>query len=1086
MDRSSRGVPAYIVATVTYSDPDWHVLFVADDQRGMYISVPGAFSAKAADLVRIDGQIGTPDVGIANPRIAVISHNNPLPLAPHAADIAELTSLIAQPVAVNGIVRWSGVHNGRAAIQLYSNEQKAWVYFSAANADEMPSSGSQVAVTGVAAAEIDGDGAMRGAQIFSPSIRDLTVERRNPEDPFSLPISTVSQLRRLRQGTLVRLAGSVEQNDQAFELADASGAVPVSFQYSPDSGAPSAEVVGFWNGYSLEDALFRARPQSLKADGESITRLWDLKHLSSSVAAAHRPVSVRATVTYFDQDWHLLFVQDKTAGAFVVPGHLDYVLVPGDIVQISGVSSAGDFAPIVDRAKIAFIGKGQLPAAPQIDVLQANIADVDAQWSSFRAVVHSVLHHDGRTGIRVGVGHHDLTLQFPGSFDLDSLVDKEVLVQGVFAALLNERRQLIGRQVFVPSPEFVQVTATPPSAEIRTIASIGHYKPGSDERHSTILQGTVVLKDAADSIFIQDGTGGIQVIGVTPFDVKDGDLVRARGFVTEQDFSAVLEEAVVTRESSGKLPQPKAVSAASASKGEYDSDFVSLQGTVKGVQPEAKRTVLELEADGARFEAIGPPGKRLNSLRPESTVEVRGVCRRALDYRHVPFTATEFSISFDSPDSLTVLKGGPWLDGERVRWLLVALLCLAGVVSLWAILLRIQVRRRTRELQQVREELLHSARLEAVGKLAGGIAHDFNNLVMIIKGYSELLMDSAGPETEPHLKEIQRAADRASELTRQLLAFSRKQMLCPQVLDPNQCVRNIAKMLRVLIGEDIEIVTSLSDKVGRIRADLGQVEQLLVNLALNARDAMPGGGRLFIETQPAYLDKSYAATHPEVTPGPFAMIAVTDTGCGMSKETLAHIFEPFFTTKQMGKGTGLGLATAYGIIKQSRGHISAYSEVGAGTTFKIYLPSVVAPATAVLEQTTGPAPTGEGTVLVAEDEPPLRDLVAGVLKKAGYRVLEAGDGVEALTVTEQEEEIDLVVTDVVMPRMGGPELVQKLRDKRPDLPVIFMSGYTKGAALENVNLGSNTFLLSKPFTMEALAHKVKEVRQTSACELSTP
>ena len=216
------------------------------------------------------------------------------------------------------------------------------------------------------------------------------------------------------------------------------------------------------------------------------------------------------------------------------------------------------------------------------------------------------------------------------------------------------------------------------------------------------------------------------------------------------------------------------------------------------------------------------------------------------------------------------------------------------------------------------------------------------------------------------------------------------------------------------------------------------------------------------------------------------MIAVTDTGCGMSKETLAHIFEPFFTTKQMGKGTGLGLATAYGIIKQSRGHISAYSEVGAGTTFKIYLPSVVAPATAVLEQTTGPAPTGEGTVLVAEDEPPLRDLVAGVLKKAGYRVLEAGDGVEALTVTEQEEEIDLVVTDVVMPRMGGPELVQKLRDKRPDLPVIFMSGYTKGAALENVNLGSNTFLLSKPFTMEALAHKVKEVRQTSACELPTP
>jgi signal transduction histidine kinase/ActR/RegA family two-component response regulator len=390
-----------------------------------------------------------------------------------------------------------------------------------------------------------------------------------------------------------------------------------------------------------------------------------------------------------------------------------------------------------------------------------------------------------------------------------------------------------------------------------------------------------------------------------------------------------------------------------------------------------------------------------------------------------------------------------------------------------------------KSLLQSREGLLRSARLEAVGRLAGGVAHDFNNLVMIIKGYSELLLDTATPQAKPYLEEIKNAGERASGLTRQLLAFSRKQVLELQVLDPNQTVRNMVKMLRVLIGEDIELVTSLADQIGRLKADAGQLEQVIMNLAVNARDAMPGGGKLIVETQSSELDEAYAATHSEVAAGSYVQIAMTDTGCGMSKETLEHIFEPFFTTKGPGKGTGLGLATVYGIVKQSSGHITVYSEPGVGTTFKIYFPSLDKSVPLPLALPLAMAPKGEGTVLLVEDEAALRVLAAESLKRLGYTVLQAGNGLEALAVADHHSgKIDVVVTDIVMPRMGGPELAKKLREKRDGVAVIFMSGYTEAAALENAEIGTDAILLNKPFSTEALARKINETQQRAAAQKS--
>jgi signal transduction histidine kinase/CheY-like chemotaxis protein len=384
-----------------------------------------------------------------------------------------------------------------------------------------------------------------------------------------------------------------------------------------------------------------------------------------------------------------------------------------------------------------------------------------------------------------------------------------------------------------------------------------------------------------------------------------------------------------------------------------------------------------------------------------------------------------------------------------------------------------------RSLHESRENLLRSARMEAVGRLAGGVAHDFNNLVMIITGYSDLLLDKATPEARMHIEEIRRAGERASALTRQLLAFSRKQILEPQVLDPNDTVRGMVKMLRILIGENIELVTNLSDQAGRVRADLGQLEQVVMNLAINARDSMPDGGKLIIETSRCDLDAQYAAAHSDLAPGPFLLIAVTDTGCGMNHEILAHIFEPFFTTKAAGKGTGLGLATVYGIVKQSQGHISVDSELGRGTTFKVYLPSLDVSVPVAKAQEVNAAPKGNGTVLVVEDEPALLALACESLQRLGYRVLSAGNGVEALMAAEEHAgEINMVVTDIVMPRMGGPELVELLRKKQNGFGVIFMSGYTEAAALETAMITRDANLLNKPFSSEMLARKVSEVRES--------
>jgi PAS domain S-box-containing protein len=377
------------------------------------------------------------------------------------------------------------------------------------------------------------------------------------------------------------------------------------------------------------------------------------------------------------------------------------------------------------------------------------------------------------------------------------------------------------------------------------------------------------------------------------------------------------------------------------------------------------------------------------------------------------------------------------------------------------------------------EQLRQAQKMEAIGRLAGGVAHDFNNLLTAILGYADFMLLSLG-QADQHrhdLLEIRKAADRASALTRQLLAFSRKQMLLPKVLDLNVIVGDSHKMLRRLIGEDIELTTHLEPALGRVKADPSQIVQVILNLALNARDAMPEGGRLTLKTANVELDASYTRLFLDVEPGPYVMLAVSDTGCGMDETTRSHLFEPFFTTKPEGKGTGLGLSTVYGIIKQSGGHIAVSSELGKGTIFEIYLPRIRNTAAADAgKETSAPLPRGTETILLVEDEDMVRELVRTLLVMNGYTVLDARHPREALQLSEKSTgDIHLLVTDVVMPIMSGRELAQRLAVQRPALKVLYMSGHTSS---HHVRLGTaelNLPFLQKPFKPDALARLIREV-----------
>jgi nitrogen-specific signal transduction histidine kinase/CheY-like chemotaxis protein len=380
--------------------------------------------------------------------------------------------------------------------------------------------------------------------------------------------------------------------------------------------------------------------------------------------------------------------------------------------------------------------------------------------------------------------------------------------------------------------------------------------------------------------------------------------------------------------------------------------------------------------------------------------------------------------------------------------------------------------------RQLEDRLRQAQKMEAVGMLAGGVAHDFNNLLTIISGYSQLILNALAPGDPNHYsaEQILKAGERAATLTQQLLAFSRPQVLQPRVLDLNKLVTSLSTLLRRLIGEDVDLQLDLRADLGRVSADAGQIEQVLMNLVVNARDAMPKGGTLTIETANVELDESYSRRHLATKPGPYVQIAVSDNGGGMDEATQARLFEPFFTTKAVGRGTGLGLSTVFGIVKQSGGNLDVYSVPDRGTSVKVYLPRIDQPAAVEAESTRKRAASGSETVLLVEDDEMVRSLVREALVRTGYKVMDTSDPLEARRLSgSYRGTIHLLITDVVMPKVSGRELAEELRARRGGMKVLYMSGYTDNAIVNTGILQKEVAFLQKPFTPAALTQKVREV-----------
>jgi len=415
-------------------------------------------------------------------------------------------------------------------------------------------------------------------------------------------------------------------------------------------------------------------------------------------------------------------------------------------------------------------------------------------------------------------------------------------------------------------------------------------------------------------------------------------------------------------------------------------------------------------------------------------------------------------------------SGGPLFDAEGKK--------LGAVVAMYDITERRQAEQKLRESEA---KFLQAQKMEAVGRLAGGVAHDFNNILTAIYGYSEVILTKVPQDHRAYYcaSEIRKAAERAAALTQQLLAFSRKQTLRLQVVSLNELIQNLRKMLERLIGEDVELKTALADWLWPVKVDPNRIGQVLMNLAVNARDAMPRGGKLLLETQNLRVGENYVQQHPGTAAGEYVMLAVSDTGTGMDKETQSRLFEPFFTTKELGKGTGLGLATVYGIVKQCGGNIWVYSEPGKGTTFKIYLPRAQEEAVALKATTAGPSIEqvgGKETFLLVEDDEAVRNLMTTVLEEKGYKVLAAGDGEEALHLFgDYSGPVDLLITDMVMPKINGREMAEKMNQKRPGLKVLYMSGYTSNVIAHQNVLDSGVEFIEKPVTVEALLRKIREM-----------
>ena len=695
---SQRGQKVTLSATVTYSDPLWRLLMVQDASQGAYIPPPSDIDLHSGDRIQITGTTSDTGTFLDHQRFRVVAGGGmPEPVVlDKASQFADHAGVFAQ---IPATVRWSGIRNGRAMIEAYARDGRLTAIVYPGNSEDLPRIGSEIKIAGVTGSSTDSHGHFEEWRLLTPSAHYVQVVKAGPKDLFSVPVVQLSLLGDAQKGKLVHVAGKVTDRASALSLNNDGRSVSLLLRKPIQGDFVSAEVVGFWNGTGIEDGIIRPSGELLAHKGD-IRTISDLKHLSVAEASARRPVSVRGIVTYFDPGWGLLFVQDQTSAVFVNTSAMNLPLKAGDLVDISGVSGPGDYAPVILEPAVSFVGHGTLPRPMVLDPLQSNLSRGDSHWVNLSGVVHSAQFVDGHTNLKLGAGEAAVNVQLPTLLDGQRFLDKEISVTGALGILFNERRQAIGHQIFVPAPEFITVVGTggQPNAP-STIAMLRRYSPDFDEHHSVSFSGQVVLRGAPNVVFIQDETAGIQVRSVDNLHLAPGDRVQVRGFLRPGEYSPAVEDAVVTGDGAGSLPDPERLSGENLDEGRHDSEYVSMSGVLSAVRSTPANVTLVLNQKGTYFDVIGPADRNLSALRIGSEIEARGVFQVVLDRTHVPYTVSGFELAFDSPQSITVHKAGPWWDASKIRWTVILFGIFAGLAALWAIILRRQVLTRTSELQ---------------------------------------------------------------------------------------------------------------------------------------------------------------------------------------------------------------------------------------------------------------------------------------------------------------------------------------------------------------------------------------------------
>ena len=709
----TRGQRVSTTAEVTYSDPEWNLLFLQDSRDGVYLAPPANGDLAAGDEVRINGNTGQPSAILENAKYSVLHRNGGLPKAIAVGNAAEFSNHPSQYVSTFAIVHWAGIRNGRATIEAVSGGTPFQAVVFPSTGGDLPRIGSEIEISGVAAAVYGSQGKIEKLQLLTPSARSIHIIRQGPADPFSLPVTTVQDLPHTPLGSLVHVAGAIAQTPNSLLIKNGNQATPIQLRMEMPARITAADAAGFWTGQTVADAMLRPRGQQMPAHSD-IERLIQLKKMTAEEAAKRHTIHVQAVVTYFDPYWHLLFLQDDSAAAFVNATGLDIALRPGDRVDVTGVSDPGDFAPVISKPIITVVGHGALPVPVQLDVVHGDLNEADSIRCSFRGIVHTARVIGNHTILKLEAGQTALEIDFPLIIDGAQLVDKEIEVAGAFGILFNDRRQAVGHQIFVSGPEFLKVmdSKEQPHAAV-TIASLRRYSPNSDEHHSVTVTGTVVAVGAGGMFFVQDETAGVQVRTAGTTDVADGDRVSVRGFILPGEYSPVIEDAVVEHLSAGPLPRPQAINSKRAFEGVFDSEYVQMSGRLTDLRSSPKGIVLTLNDGGTFFEAAGPSSDDLSSLRLGSQVAVRGICQVTLDRSSIPYTVHGFTLRFDSPNSVLVLKRGPWWDARKIGWALLLIFMLGAAAVLWAAMLRQKVLSKTSELQSSLAAKRHAAKFDA-------------------------------------------------------------------------------------------------------------------------------------------------------------------------------------------------------------------------------------------------------------------------------------------------------------------------------------------------------------------------------------